>query len=101
MREYNFFVYIMTNKNNNVFYIGMCNNLVRRVNEHKNKINDGFTKKYNINKLVYFEYFDNVEAAIGREKQLKGWKRDKKIKLISEKNPEWKDLYHRICKERN
>jgi putative endonuclease len=91
----------MTTKYNKVLYIGMCNNLVRRVNEHKNKINDGFTKKYNINKLVYFEYFDNVEAAIGREKQLKGWKRDKKIKLISEKNPEWKDLYHRICKERN
>lgn len=78
MREYHFFVYILTTKNNKMLYIGMCNDLVRRVLEHKQKTNNGFTKKFNIDKLVYFEYFDNVEAAIGREKQLKGWRREKK-----------------------
>jgi len=100
MKDYHFFVYIMTTRHNKVLYIGMCNNLIRRVSEHKNKINDSFTKKYNVDKLVFFEYFTDVEAAIGREKQLKGWKRDKKIKLITEANPKWKDLYEEIYNQR-
>jgi putative endonuclease len=90
----------MTNKNNNVFYIGMCNNLVRRVIEHKKKKNDSFTKKYNINKLVYYEYYDQIEAAIGREKQLKKWNRYKKTALISSKNPNWEDLFDEIYNNR-
>ena len=100
MREYNFFVYIMTNKNNNVFYIGMCNDLVRRILEHKKKANDGFTKKYNLNKLVYFEYYNDVEAAIGREKQLKNWNRLKKTTLISSNNPSFQDLFDEVYNNR-
>ncbi|MCW8818393.1 MAG: GIY-YIG nuclease family protein, partial [Ignavibacteriaceae bacterium] len=76
MKDY--FVYIMTNKSKTL-YTGVTNNLVRRVYEHKNKLIEGFTKKYNINKLVYFELFDNPDDAIKREKQIKGWLRKKKI----------------------
>jgi putative endonuclease len=89
MRDY--FVYIMTNKSKTL-YTGVTNNLVRRVYEHKNKLIEGFTKKYNINKLVHFELFDNPGDAIKREKQIKGWLRKKKIDLIESMNPEWKDL---------
>jgi putative endonuclease len=89
MKDY--FVYIMTNKSKTL-YTGVTNNLVRRVYEHKNKLIEGFTKKYNINKLVYFELFDNPGDAIKREKQIKGWLRKKKIDLIESMNPEWKDL---------
>jgi putative endonuclease len=89
MKDY--FVYIMTNKSKTL-YTGVTNNLVRRVYEHKNKLIEGFTKKYNINKLVYFELFDNPDDAIKREKQIKGWLRKKKIDLIESMNPEWKDL---------
>ena len=81
----------MTNKSKTL-YVGMTNNLERRVYEHKNKLIEGFTKKYNINKLVYYETFDNVNDAIRREKQIKGWLRIKKIKLIESMNPKWKDL---------
>ena len=81
----------MTNKSKTL-YTGVTNNLVRRVYEHKNKLIEGFTKKYNINKLVYFELFDNPDDAIKREKQIKGWLRKKKIDLIESMNPEWKDL---------
>ncbi|NOX88024.1 MAG: GIY-YIG nuclease family protein [Calditrichaeota bacterium] len=87
-----FFVYIMTNWNNKVMYVGVTNNLVRRVYEHKNKLIDGFTQKYNINKLVYYEVFMDVRYAIEREKQIKKWRREKKNKLVNTKNPEWKDL---------
>jgi len=73
-------------------YIGMTNNLERRLFEHKNKINDGFTKKYNVNKLVYFEETSDVHAAIDREKQLKKWRREKKNNLVLNLNPQWKDL---------
>ncbi len=90
MNEY--YVYILTNKFNNVMYVGVTNDLVRRVYEHKNKLIDGFTSKYNINKLVYFEQTSNIEAAIEREKQLKGWKREKKNSLVEAANPEWRDL---------
>jgi len=83
----NFYVYIMTNKSK-TFYTGITNNLERRVYEHKNKLVEGFTKKYNINKLSYFELYSNADDAIRREKQIKGWKRIKKLKLIESMNPE-------------
>jgi len=86
------YVYIMTNKYNTVFYTGVTNNLTRRVYEHKQKLIEGFTKKYNLVKLVYFEEFHHVEDAIASEKKIKGWKRVKKIALIKTINPEWKDL---------
>ena len=91
MRQY--FVYILTNKTNRVLYTGMTNNLQRRVFEHKNKLIEGFTKKYNLTKLVYFEEFVNVEDAISAEKKIKGWLRKKKIDLVSSENPAWNDLY--------
>jgi putative endonuclease len=90
MNEY--FVYIVTNKANKVLYIGVTNNLERRMYEHRNKMIDGFTKRYNLTKLVYFEETSDVRSAIEREKQLKNWHRDWKIKLIDNFNPEWKDL---------
>jgi putative endonuclease len=85
-------VYILTNKNNTVLYTGMTNNLERRVFEHKQKLIDGFTKKYNINKLVYCESFPTAIDAINAEKKIKGWLRIKKIKLIKTNNPNWEDL---------
>jgi putative endonuclease len=81
----------MTNKSKTL-YTGVTNNLSRRVYEHKNKLIDGFTKKYQINKLVYFELFNNIDDAIRREKQIKGWIRKKKIDLIKSMNPDWKDI---------
>lgn len=86
-----YYVYIMTNKSKTL-YTGVTNNLLRRVYEHKNKSIEGFTKKYNITKLVYFEEIDDVSMAIAREKEIKGWLRIKKIKLIESMNPEWRDL---------
>jgi putative endonuclease len=73
-------------------YIGVTNNLERRLSEHKNKLLEGFSKKYNLNKLVYFEWTDNIESAIGREKEIKKWRREKKNRLVESTNPEWKDL---------
>jgi putative endonuclease len=90
--EKQYYVYILTNKSNKVLYIGVTNDLERRMYEHKNKMIDGFTKKYNLTKLVYFEASTNINSAIEREKQLKNWHRDWKINLIEEFNPEWKDL---------
>jgi putative endonuclease len=90
MRQY--FVYILTNKYNTVLYIGVTNNLERRILEHKQKQIPGFTKKYNCTKLVYFEETNDVISAIAREKQLKNWHRDWKKNLISEFNPNWDDL---------
>jgi putative endonuclease len=87
----NYYVYIITNKSKTL-YVGMTNNLNRRMFEHKNKIIVGFTKKYNIDKPVYFEIFTNAYEAIRREKQIKGWLRIKKINLIEEMNPGWNDL---------
>ena len=88
-REY--YVYIMTNKSRTL-YTGVTNSLMRRVNEHKNKLIPGFTSKYNITRLVYYEAGDSINAAIAREKQIKGWLRIKKIALIESINPEWRDL---------
>lgn len=90
--ENNYAVYIMTNYSETTFYIGVTNNLKKRVFEHKNKVVDGFTKKYNINKLVYYELTNSIETAINREKQLKRWHRQWKINLIKEKNPNFNDL---------
>ena len=87
-----YYVYILTNRHNNVLYIGVTNNLVRRIYEHKNKLVEGFSKKYNLIKLVYYETTRDVKSAIEREKQLKNWHRDWKINLINQFNPEWKDL---------
>jgi len=89
-----FYVYIMTNKNNTVLYTGVTNNLKRRVYEHKAKLVEGFTKRYNIDKLVYYEIFEDSYNAIAREKQIKGGSRQKKIDLIKSMNKEWKDLYN-------
>jgi putative endonuclease len=91
-----YYVYIMTNKYNTVLYTGVTNDLIRRVYEHKNKLVEGFTAKYNLTKLVYYEISKDVKEAINREKQIKGWKREKKEKLIKGFNPDWKDLYEEI-----
>lgn len=85
-------VYILTNKNNSVLYIGVTGNLQRRIYEHKNKIIEGFTSKYNLSKLVYFEQTENAISALNREKQLKNWHREWKNNLISKFNPKWIDL---------
>ncbi len=90
----NYCIYILSNKNNTVLYVGVTNNLTRRIWEHKSKLIEGFTKKYNLDKLVYFESFDNPKDAIKREKQLKAGSRKKKVELINKLNPEWKDLYN-------
>jgi putative endonuclease len=89
MRQY--YVYIMTN-NSRTLYTGVTDDLIRRMYEHRNKIIEGFTKKYNITKLVYYEITSDVQVAIQREKEIKGWLRKKKIALIEMTNPEWKDL---------
>jgi len=86
-----YYVYIMTNKSKTL-YTGITNDIGRRVFEHKNKLIRGFTKRYNITRLVYCESVDNVNAAISREKQIKGWLRSKKIALVEADNPDWKDL---------
>ena len=88
-----FFVYILSSQRNGTLYIGVTSNLVKRIWEHKNNQAEGFTRKYNVKNLVYFEIHDNAENAITREKQIKKWKRAWKIRLIEEKNPDWKDLY--------
>ena len=89
-------VYIMTNYTNTTFYIGVTNNLFRRIQEYKTKAIEGFTSRYNIKKLVYFELTDNIEDALNREKQLKNWKRQWKIDLVKKDNPEFKDLSYDI-----
>ena len=88
-----YYVYIMTNKRNTVLYTGVTDNLYKRIYEHKNKLAEGFTKRYNIDKLVYYEVFDSPYNAISREKQIKAGSRKKKIDLIKSINPEFKDLY--------
>ena len=85
-------VYILTNYNETTFYIGVTGNLQKRIWEHKNKVVEGFTKKYNVDRLVYYELTEDVESALNREKQLKHWHRQWKINLIKEMNPEFKDL---------
>ncbi|MDO9541615.1 MAG: GIY-YIG nuclease family protein [Kiritimatiellia bacterium] len=88
-----YYVYILASKRNGTLYIGVTNSLIRRVYEHKNGLIDGFTKKYNVNRLIYYEQFDDVNSAIHFEKKLKKWNRKWKLVLIERENPEWKDLY--------
>jgi putative endonuclease len=87
------YIYILTNKNNSVLDIGVCEDIIKRVGQHKQKVADGFSKKYNLNKLVYYEQYEDITEANKREKQLKGGSRKKKELLISNFNSEWKDLY--------
>ena len=87
-----YYVYILSNWDDSVLYIGVTSDLKRRLYEHRNHLVDGFTARYNVHKLVYFEYTNDVQSAIEREKQLKGWRRDKKNALISKSNPTWDDL---------
>ena len=89
---HNYYVYILTNKSNRVMYVGITNNLERRLYEHTHKLVDGFTKHYNVNKLVYFEYFSDINATIRREKEIKGWTRAKKNSLVESVNPNWDEL---------
>lgn len=96
-----YFVYIMTNKANRVLYTGMTDNLPRRVFEHKLKLRKCFTQKYNADKLVYYELMERMDEAAKREKQIKGWLRNKKINLINSINPEWRDLSVEISEEYN
>lgn len=92
-------VYVLTNKWNKVLYVGVTNDLQRRILEHKEKTLKGFTKRYNIDKLVYYEVAENIESAILREKQIKGGSRKDKIELINFVNPEWRDLYNELFSE--
>ena len=87
-----FYVYLLTNWNNKVMYVGVTNDLQRRLYEHKHKLVKGFTEKYNVDKLVYFEETDDVVSALAREKEIKKWRREKKNNLVLSLNPEWKDL---------
>ena len=87
-----YYIYILANKTNSTLYIGVTNNLQRRLYEHQHKLVDGFTKKYNVNKLVYYEVYEDVELAITREKVLKKWSRVKKDNLITQFNQDWVDL---------
>gem|GEM_PF-134625 len=87
-----YYIYILTNKSNKVLYVGMTNDLTRRIYEHKDKLVEGFTKKYNLTKLVYYEITTDVESALSREKQLKNWHRDWKVNLINKFNHKWDDL---------
>ena len=90
-------VYILTNKRYGTLYTGVTSNLIGRIWQHKNKVSGGFTAKYRLKKLVYFELFDTMYEAISREKQIKAGSRNKKIALINSRNPGWRDLYEDIC----
>jgi putative endonuclease len=92
----NYYVYILSNKKNGLLYTGVTNNLVRRIYEHKNNLIPGFTKKYNLRCLVYYELQNDINFAIVREKNIKKWNRDWKVEMIELKNPNWKDLYEEI-----
>ena len=92
------YIYIMSSRYNKVLYVGITSYLIKRVWEHKNKVVDGFTKRYNLYKLVYYEIYDDIETAINREKQIKSWSRRKKAELINALNPSWDDLYEKLSK---
>jgi len=94
MKQY--FVYILSSKRNGTLYVGVTNDLIRRIYEHKNDVNEGFTKEYRVHTLVYYEIYDYIEDALNREKQLKWWKRKWKLELIEKSNPDWKDLYNEL-----
>ncbi|MBI4973064.1 GIY-YIG nuclease family protein [Candidatus Roizmanbacteria bacterium] len=96
MFDKSYCVYILSSQKNGTLYVGVTSNLVKRIWEHKNQKVEGFTKKYEVHHLIYYELHDNPESAIRREKQIKKWNRKWKLRLIEEKNPEWKDLYKDI-----
>ena len=89
-------VYILASKQNGTLYIGVTSNLVKRIWEHKNNMVEGFTKHYNVHRLVWYELHESMETTITREKRLKNWKRKWKLELIESSNPKWQDFYHRI-----
>lgn len=91
------YTYIMSNKINGTLYVGVTSDLIQRVWQHKNSFVSGFTKRYGLKQLVYYEQYDNITEAIHREKQLKKWPRALKLNLISQNNPKWEDLYQKIC----
>jgi putative endonuclease len=91
-----YYVYLLASKKHGTLYLGVTNDIVRRVHEHRTKAVKGFTSRYGVDKLVWFEIYDNAETAIAREEELKKWRRDRKIRLIEEHNPEWDDLYQGI-----
>jgi putative endonuclease len=93
-----YYVYILASKKDGAIYLGVTNNLVRRIYEHRIKAVRSFTSRYNITRLVWFEIYDDPISAISREKELKKWKRAWKVQLIEEKNPRWDDLYDEICR---
>ena len=94
----NYYVYIRCNKRNGTLYTGVTSELIKRIYGHKNNLVDGFTKKYNIHHLVWYEIHESAEAAISREKQIKKWDRKWKLELIEKNNPKWNDLYEDVCK---
>jgi len=96
MKEHNYYVYILSNWNNKVIYTGITNNLQRRIYEHQNKLVEGFTRKYKLTKLVYYEQTNDVKTAIAREKGIKAWRREKKNLLIKTMNSDWKDLAEKL-----
>ena len=97
MMEKRFYVYILASKRNGTLYLGITSDIVKRTWQHKNDVVEGFTKKYGLKKLVYYEIYEDAESAIKREKQLRKWRRAWKLEWIEKKNPEWRDLYPDIC----
>ena len=96
MKDHNYFIYIVTNKNRTVLYLGVTNDLQRRIFEHENGVVPGFTKRYNCHFLIYYEHFQKIEEAIEREKEIKKWRREKKEILIQKFNPNWTFLNEKI-----
>ena len=94
--ERTYYVYLLTSKNNRVIYVGVTNDLKRRVYDHKTKVVKGFTEKYNVNKLVYYEQISDVITALSREKEIKKWRREKKNALVAQLNPRWNDLSNAV-----
>jgi len=99
MREHLYYVYILASRRNGTLYIGVSNDIMRRTWEHRNDLVEGFTRKYGVHRLVYYEIYDDINVAIAREKQLKGWNRAWKIKLIENNNSGWNDRYERLLGE--
>ena len=96
MKMKTYYIYILASKRNGTLYIGVTSNLIKRIYEHKNSLIEGFTKRYYVHKLVYYEETDSIYSAIKREKQLKKWKREWKLDLIEKNNPDWLDLYDKL-----
>ena len=99
MKNQEGYFYILTNKGKNVFYAGSTMNLIKRIKEHQKGYQKGFTQKYNVNQLMYYELFEHIDKAKLREKQVKGWKRERKIKLIESTNSQWRDLYADLTRD--